>query len=122
LKIAGGCHCGATRFELAHAPESVTYCTCSNCSKRGALWAYYKPSEVKVTSEVAEGIYQWGSKVAKYHFCLHCGCSTYGESPSWTEEGQPDFDNPIVAINARLIDDFDPDKTPVEVIDGKNLW
>ena len=27
-----------------------------------------------------------------------------------------------VQVNAWLLDDFDPDAQPTEVIDGKNLW
>jgi hypothetical protein len=122
MKKTGGCHCGATRFELARGPERVTCCTCTNCSKRGALWAYYKPTEVRITSEFAEGIYRWDGGSIGFHFCLHCGCSTYFESPGWTEEGEHDTDDPRVAINARLIDDFDPDNTPVDVVDGRNFW
>ncbi len=121
MKIGGDCHCGATRFELAYAPEKVTYCTCSNCSKRGALWAYYAPRDVTISSEEGAGIYQWGARIGRFHFCSKCGCSTYGESPDWST-GQADFANPRISINARLIDDFDPDAIPVEVLDGKNLW
>lgn len=122
MKIQGGCHCGATRFELAHAPARVTYCTCTNCSKRGALWAYYRPAEVRVINEYAGGIYRWNGGIIGFHFCLHCGCSTHFLSPGWTEEGEAVRDDPRVAINARLIDDFDPGAIPVHVIDGRNLW
>lgn len=41
VPIKGSCHCGQTQFEVSEAPASVTRCTCSLCSKRGALWAYY---------------------------------------------------------------------------------
>ena len=39
-----------------------------------------------------------------------------------TQYGEPDHDNPRVAVNAWLFDDFDLDVVPVEVIDGRNLW
>jgi hypothetical protein len=39
MTIKGSCHCGNTQFEVSEAPHSVTRCTCSLCSKRGALWA-----------------------------------------------------------------------------------
>lgn len=118
---AGGCHCKATRFELAHAPTEVTSCNCSICSKRGALWAYYQPSDVTFTQHEADSVYQWGAKMCSFHFCPRCGCSTYNETPSWTEKG-PDPDHPLIAINARLIDDFDPDAVQVRKVDGKNEW
>ena len=120
MTIKGSCHCGATQFELEAAPETVTRCTCSLCAKRGALWAYYKPAQLTVTS-TADAIYQWKTKTVKHHFCPTCGCTTCSESPDWST-GKPDFDNARVGINARLFDDFDLDAVPVVVIDGKNLW
>jgi len=42
-------------------------------------------------------------------------------APDWSS-GKPDFDNPKVAVNARLFDDFDLDAVPVNMIDGRNLW
>ena len=41
----GSCHCGAQAFE-APPPDSVTRCTCSICSKRGSLAAFYAPEAV----------------------------------------------------------------------------
>lgn len=40
MATRGSRHCGATQFTVAKRPETVTRCTCSFCSKRGALWAY----------------------------------------------------------------------------------
>jgi hypothetical protein len=120
MTIKGSCHCGATHFEVEAAPESVTRCTCSLCSKRGARWAYYKPAEVTVTA-TADAIYQWKTKTVRHHFCPTCGCTTYSESPDWST-GKPDFDNARIGINAHLFDDFDLDAVPVVTVDGKNLW
>jgi hypothetical protein len=122
MTIKGSCHCGATQFELTEAPESVTRCTCSICAKRGALWAYYTPAQFKLTTPPAQrATYLWSTKTVKHHFCGTCGCTTYSESPDWST-GKPDFDNPRVGVNARLIDRFDLESVPVIVIDGKNLW
>jgi hypothetical protein len=122
MTIKGSCHCGGTRFELAEAPASVTRCTCSFCSKRGALWAYYQRAQVQVTVQPEQsGTYRWRTKTAQHHFCSVCGCGTYSESPDWST-GTADFDNPKIAVNARLFDDFALDAVPVEIIDGKNLW
>lgn len=62
-----------------------------------------------------------GQPQVKHHFCASCGCGTYSESPDWST-GKPDFDNPRVAVNARLFDEFDLEAVPVTMIDGKNLW
>ena len=121
MLVKGSCHCKATRFEVAYEPASVTQCNCSICSKRGALWSYYSPKDVTIVSEEAKTTYQWGARIGKHNFCGRCGCTTYTESPDWST-GEPDYDNPKLSINARLLDDFDLDKVPVEHIDGRNLW
>ena len=121
MAIKGSCHCKATSFAVGVAPENVTRFTCSFCSKRGSLWAYYAPSQVTFDSIENRATYRWGSKTIKHHFCGVCGCGTYTETPDWST-GKPDFDNPKISINARLLDDFDLDAVEVVVIDGKNLW
>lgn len=120
--LRGSCHCGATQFAVPQAPRSVTFCTCSNCSKRGALWAYYPAAEFTLlTPRDKVATYQWSAKIGKFNFCPVCGNSTFCEVPDFST-GEPDFDRPIVSVNTRLFDDFDLDAVPVEVIDGKNLW
>jgi hypothetical protein len=122
MTIKGSCHCGETQFEVSEAPASVTRCTCSLCSKRGALWAYYTPAQFRLMTLVEKvATYRWGSRTVKHNFCANCGCGTYSESPDWST-GKPDFDHPRVGVNARLLDDFELEAVPVEVIDGKNLW
>jgi len=97
MTIKGSCHCGNTRFEVSAAPASVTRCTCSLCSKRGALWGYYMPAQFRLTTRIENvATYQWQSRTVKHHFCANCGCSTYSESPDWST-GKPDFDNPRMA-------------------------
>lgn len=122
MTIKGSCHCGATKFEVTEAPTSVTRCTCSFCSKRGALWAYYAPAQFLLeTPEETIATYRWRTKFVAHNFCPTCGCTTFSVSPDWSK-GEPDFDNPRIGVNARIFDDFDLDAVPVTVIDGKNLW
>lgn len=119
--VRGSCHCGATRFELAFEPESVTECNCSICSKRGGLWAYYAQADVTFVSDEAKAGYLWGAKLGAHNFCARCGCTTYGEFPDFST-GEPDYDRPRLSINARLIDDYDVASIPVKRIDGRNGW
>jgi hypothetical protein len=122
MPIKGSCHCGLTQFEVEAAPESVTRCTCSLCAKRGALWAYYQPQSFALKTPLEQvATYRWRTKTVAHHFCATCGCGTYSESPDWSK-GEPDFTNPRIGVNVRLLDDFDLDAVPVTVIDGKNLW
>jgi len=121
MPLIGSCHCQATRFEVDAAPEGVVFCTCSICSRRGALWAYYAPSQVRFLSDDAKSTYRWQSKLVAGNFCSVCGVPTYNETFDFST-GEANFDKPVVAINARLFEDFDLAAVPVEVLDGKNLW
>jgi hypothetical protein len=120
------CHCGATRLELAKAPESATTCTCSFCSKRGTLWSYFELDEVKIAKEESPADYS-PSGVNHHHFCATCGCGTYSLTPAWSQEH---IDNPSagiptkqrIGVNIRLLDDVDVKSIPVSEIDGRNLW
>lgn len=121
MPLIGSCHCQATRFQVDAAPESVASCTCSICSRRGALWAYYSPDQVRIISEQSSTLYVWQTKTVQFHHCAVCGCSTYNTSPGYST-GEANFDNPRVAVNARLFEDFDLASVPVQVLDGKNWW
>jgi hypothetical protein len=122
VPVKGSCHCGNTQFEVSEAAAGVTRCTCSFCSKSGALWAYYKPAQFRLTSPPENvATYRWGSRTVQRHFCANCGCHTYSESPDWST-GKPDFQNMKIGVNAWLFEGFNPETTPVTVIDGKNLW
>jgi hypothetical protein len=121
MTILASCHGGALKFEVSEAPATVTVCTCTFCTKRGTLWAYYTPDQVKlsVTPE-ADAVYSRNG-MNKHHHCNVCGCGTFSQVPTWTHY-EPDFDNPRISVNVRLFDDFDIASLPVEIIDGRNLW
>jgi hypothetical protein len=122
MAIKGSCHCGATQFEVDAAPGKVIRCTCSFCAKRGVLWGYYQPAHFRLkTARDRVSTYQWRTYTAQHHHCAVCGCGTYSDLIAWIN-GKPDFSQPKIGINARLLDDFDLDAVPVEVLDGKNLW
>lgn len=118
--VTGRCHCGKTAFRIDGAlPLTVTRCTCSVCSKRGGLYAYYSPEQFSVTAH-ADQIYRWGSQLVSSHFCAECGCATYCESPAFAPDGSWDAKQRVIAVNARLLDDFDALEAPVTVVDGKS--
>ena len=121
MSISGSCHCGATKFTVESSPSEVTQCTCSLCSKRGALWAYYQPNDVTIAPQSTTATYRWQSMTVEHNFCPACGCVVNNLSPNWST-GKPDFTNMNVSLNARLFDDFDITSLPVTVLDGKNLW
>ena len=100
MPIIGSCHCRATTFEVTEAPATLTQCTCSFCSKRGALWGYYAPDQVAFSSTDHLGTYRWGSRTVKHHFCAICGCGTYTETPDWST-GEPDSGSSTLLTNVR---------------------
>lgn len=76
--IEATCHCGAVRFEIDAAPETVTDCNCSICRRRGTLWAYYSPRMVRIhPPEGATSIYLWGERRIEFHACKVCNCTTH---------------------------------------------
>jgi hypothetical protein len=124
MAITGRCHCGAIAFEIDGAiPEKLTRCTCSFCSKRGRLIAYYRPEQFRLTAlPGGDTIYRWNSKLIAHHFCATCGCGIFSDSPNYGRDGNWDGKTRRVGVEARLFDDFDAAVAPITVIDGKNLW
>lgn len=113
MALKGSCHCKATQFEVVRAPQTLTNCNCTFCSRRGALHAYYKPEEFKLTpARDRVSTYQWNTFTGQHHHCAICGCPTYSEGPTFPD-GKPDFDHPQVTVNARLFEDFDLDAVPI---------
>lgn len=121
MSLIGQCHCGALKFEVSAAPDSVTECNCSYCSKVGALWAYYKAGEVSVTAGEIDAIYK--PRMNAHHFCSTCGCTVYTVSPTWDlATKQPDFSHMQWSVNARLLENVDLAAIPHRSIDGRNAW
>jgi hypothetical protein len=94
--IAGSCHCGKVRIELDAAPEQVTDCNCSICRRYGTLWAYYAPSQVRVTESGPGATYLWGDRDIVFHRCAECGCVTH-----WTAAKAPS--SPRMGVNIRMM-------------------
>ena len=124
MPITGSCHCGKTAFEIDDViPAKLTRCTCSFCAKQGTLYAYYEPTQFRLTTPAADiAIYRWNTKKVAHNFCFTCGCGTFSDSPAFKPDGSWDGTTRRIGVNARLFDDFDAASAPVEVIDGKNLW
>ena len=120
--LRGACHCGAVRFEVSRAPDQVTSCNCTLCTKRGALVAYYQPEEFALISDEGQSTYLWNDRIVNHQFCSVCGCFTFSASPVWDAAREAiDFSKRKLAVNARLLEDFDLSAVPVRHFDGRNL-
>lgn len=124
MTITGSCHCGKSAFRIeADMPPTLTRCTCSFCAKRGALWAYFEPSQFHLTSPASDdATYRWKTKLVAHHFCPDCGCGTFTDTPAYAPDGSWDQCTRRISVNARLFDDLIAADAPVVVIDGNNRW
>lgn len=123
MTITGSCHCGQTAFEIdGELPEKLTRCTCSICSRKGYLFAYFRPEQFRLLRSNQQATYRWNTKKVAHNFCGNCGCATFVDSPEFQPDGTWDGHTRRIGASARLFDDFDAAETPVTVLDGKNLW
>ena len=112
----GSCHCGAIRFEF-EAPEidSGVRCNCSICRRKGIMMSSVLLSSETLRFEVdndALGTYQFGSQVAKHHFCKKCGISPFHE----TLRAPGSY-----RVNLGCVDGVDSLSLPYELFDGASL-
>jgi len=99
------CHCGQIRVELHKRPEHINECNCTLCTKSGARWAYFHPSEVSVAG--APSSYCREDKpepAADVQFCPRCGSTTHF---TLTSGAAAKFGNTLMGVNMRLADERD---------------
>ncbi|MBI1329627.1 MAG: GFA family protein [Alphaproteobacteria bacterium] len=86
MKIDGGCHCGAIRFEAEVAADRITICHCTDCQNlTGTAYraTVAAPGE-SFTLQGAPTIYvKTGTSGAKreHAFCPTCGAPIYSTGP-----------------------------------------
>ncbi len=110
---AGGCHCGAVRFE-ASLPEVIEAqsCNCSVCAKTGFVHIIAPESRFRL----ARGgdrltSYRFNTGVAEHLFCSTCGVKSF-----YRPRSNPDG----WSINARCLDEAETLDIRIEAFDGKN--
>lgn len=76
---AGGCHCGAVRYEVTGAPMHVALCHCADCRKAAGApmvaWAMFAEDALQVTSGAAKT--RNSSGAAMRSFCGDCGTGLF---------------------------------------------
>ena len=98
-------HCGRIRIETDRRPDYVNACNCTLCSKAGARWAYFHPSEVRVEGDGQR--YSRADKpypAAEIRFCGSCGSTTHF---TLTESAAAKFGDSLMGVNMRLADERD---------------
>ena len=112
MKLRGGCHCGAVRFEV-DAPEQLhcQQCNCSICSKSGFLHLIVPKSAFSLLDgEDSLSTYTFNTGVAQHYFCKVCGIKSF-----YVPRSNPDgYD-----INIRCLEPF-PENVTIDDFDGQN--
>ena len=111
------CLCGQVRIGVAKRPGFINECNCTLCSKAGARWAYFHPSEVSIKG--AARSYRRLDKddpAAKIHFCENCGSTTHF---TLTESAIAKYGNIQTGVNMLLADESDLAGIELRYPDGR---
>jgi len=107
MKLAGGCHCGAVRYEVQGTPEHVALCHCSDCRKSSGApmiaWAAFTEENFAITQGEAKTINSSGASYRS--FCADCGSGLFFRN----QEALPG----LVDIQSATLDD--PDALPPQL-------
>lgn len=110
--FAGGCHCGAVRFEVTVSDFLVIECNCTVCWKKGMLHVYATEDQFKLISGKDDlTLYTFGTRTAKHLFCKICGIYSFYHPRSHPER---------FSVNLKCFDDVDAiKKFRVQKFDGR---
>ena len=113
VRISGGCHCGAVRFE-AEVPAEVEIldCNCSICSATGFLHLMVPHCDFTLRAgEAALTSYRFGSGAADHLFCRICGIKSFYQPRS-----HPD----CWSVNLNALDSRDGLRIAIRHFDGRD--
>ena len=113
MKITGGCHCGAVRFE-AEVPEAVEVldCNCSICAKTGFRHLMVPHEDFHLLSgEDRLTSYRFGTGTAEHLFCATCGVKSFYQPRS-----HPD----AWSVNLNALDRPEALSITAQAFDGRN--
>jgi hypothetical protein len=93
--LAGGCLCGAVRFEVAEPPLSASYCHCTRCQRRTGTAASAQvrivPGSLRLRSgEELVRVYEPPDGFGKA-FCSACGSALWSVAPGADTPGSVRF-------------------------------
>jgi len=110
---AGGCHCGAVRFE-AELPLTVEAqrCNCSMCEMVGFIHVILPESRFRLLEGEGDlSTYTFNTGVAQHLFCRVCGVKSF-----YRPRSNPDG----WSVNARCLDFADDLNISIFAFDGRN--
>ncbi len=88
--LAGGCLCGAVRFEVAPPTRWCSHCHCSLCRRaHGAAfvtWFGVEKAQFRIVEGDATIAWHHSTEEARRGFCRNCGSTLFFESERWAGE------------------------------------
>jgi len=112
--LIASCHCGRATILLPRAPNSVTQCNCSLCTKTGFRGVYFSSEELTIDGEFDSYV----RSDLKQTFLANHRCKTCGVLTHWTPLSEPPHER--VGVNARLLDESLLDGVPIKEVDGRS--
>ncbi len=111
----GSCHCGAVQYTVEVDREATTMsCNCSMCGRAGTLLSFVPASRFRLErGEDATTDYLFNKHHIHHLFCKTCGIKSFARGTG--REGQP-----MVAINVRCLDGFEPGQFRGTQFDGRS--
>ena len=108
---AGGCHCGAVRFEVEVPGDvEVEDCNCSICRMTGFLHLIVPASRFRLLAgEDSLATYRFNTGVAQHRFCRVCGIKSF-----YVPRSNPDG----IDVNLRCLD-APPEAVKIVLFDGR---
>ena len=113
MKISGGCHCKAVRFEaeVASAVE-VLDCNCSVCAMTGFRHLVVPHEHFRLVSGEDElTSYRFGTGAAEHLFCRTCGVKSFY---------QPRSHPGAWSVNLNAVDEPEMLEVTVRTFDGRD--
>jgi hypothetical protein len=105
--LAGGCLCGAVRYEIIGEPRSVSVCHCRTCRRASGApvvsWFVVSREQFSLSGELV--LYPSSSPVTR-GFCGNCGTPityVHADDPNSIELTTASLDQPELAVPTREI-------------------
>lgn len=110
-RVKLSCHCGGVTLALPRAPDEITHCNCSVCTKTGFRGIYYRAGEVEASGKVDSYVRSDIEACLTLWHCPTCGVITH-----WT--GLDNHESDRMGVNGRLLDPDVVTTLPVREVDG----
>ena len=100
MSIAGGCHCGAVRYEVEGDAMTHALCHCTDCRRHAGApmvaWTMYPDEALRVTKGAVR-VYK-SSEHGRREFCADCGTGLFYRNaevlPGIVDIQSATYDNP----------------------------